>query len=331
MIALAFLGVTVAGCGREAQVVDDNLWANGVLQSIVETQHYAAKPGFHLGYSEESDYLSGKDWSLFAFPFPGQTGHPTHRSQFMQKEGACYVDGFSSIAGSDLLIHQSGTLMDLQFTVFNPDARKDICQPIPIEPGLYAFNRSKTKCLVVANGATVVYDVLSARSGEPEMSARPQWTAAMMRWRETGGRVKPVLTEDAQHLVVLPKFESPGYINATNFFVEAYAVNGDKEKWSIPVTRNWEDFVDAELVDGKIIVLSILREGSLFHLSLTNMRGEAQHTGQVLTSYMISAHWDPSRHEVLCLPTQYSPIKPDPTLPVWNYESNTVQEINLHR
>ncbi|MGD0814548.1 MAG: hypothetical protein ABSA83_13160 [Verrucomicrobiota bacterium] len=282
-IVLLFLGVAFAGCGREVQVVDDNLWANGVLQSIVETQHYAAKPDLHPGYSEESDYLNGKDWSLFAFPFPGQTGHSTHRNQFMQKAGEYYVDGFFSIAGSDLLIHQSGTLMDRQIMVFNPDSRQDICPPFPSEPGPYAFNRSRTACVVLVNGRAVIYDILSARSGEPKMSARPQWTAAMMRWREMSGRVKPVLAEDAQHLVVLPKFESPGYINATNFFVEAYAANGDKEKWSIPVTRNWEDFVDAELVDGKIMVLSILREGRLFHLSLTNMRGEAQHTGRVLT------------------------------------------------
>ena len=117
-------------------MVDHNLWANGVLQSIVETQHYATRPGFHL---EESDYLSGKEWSLFAFPFPGQTGHPTTRNQFMQMAGAKYLDGFSSIAGSDLLIHQSGTLMNRQFTVFNPDTRQDICRPFPPETGPVCF------------------------------------------------------------------------------------------------------------------------------------------------------------------------------------------------
>ena len=114
------------------------------------------------------------------------------------------------------------------------------------------------------------------------------------------------------------------------FLRQAYAANGDKEKWSIPVARNWEDFADAESVDGKIMLLSIQREGSLHHLSLINMRGETLHKGQLLT-YNMTALWDPSRHEVLCLPTQYSPAKPDSTLPVWNYESNSVQDVVLHR
>jgi hypothetical protein len=279
LVALFLFSGVLAGCssGTEApQVVDDNLWANGQLISIVETQHYSPNAGSHSGYSEESDHLSGKDWSLFIFPFPSPSGHPTRRNHFAQMTGANYLDGFTAIAGSDLLIHQVGAISEEQLFVFDPGTSQDISKPFPSEAEPHVFNRSRTACLGLDQRGAVVYDLLSARAGALKISPRPQWTTVMMGWEGRGGRAHPVLSEDAQHLIVLPRFESPSYINASNFFVEAYSINGEKEVWTIPVNRNWEQFVDAEWLDGKVALLTTLNgPGKLAtDLKLVNMQGE---------------------------------------------------------
>jgi hypothetical protein len=247
--------------------------------------------------------------------------------------GGNYENMFLSIEGSDLLIHQQ--LPDAtaqQFMLFDPSTGKDVSQPCPSKPASWVFDRSRKACLTLEGDQAVILDTLSARTGEPRVLARPPWAHVLERLKY--GRLKAILTEDKQYLVLLPQIEFPSFITTSNFIVEVFSTNGKTDHWSIPLERNREKFVDAESVDGKVLLLSrlLLDNGAQDEVKLINMQGETLCSGRI--SGFTSDHlWNPRNQEVLFLSYDMSSavLELPRTFLLWNYSSNNVQRISLRR
>jgi hypothetical protein len=162
--------------------------------------------------------------------------------------------------------------------------------------------------------------------------ARPPWAAVLERLKY--GRLKAVLTEDKHYLVLLPQIEFPSFITTSNFIVEVFSTNGTMDHWSIPLERNREKFVDAESVNGKILLLSslLLDNGAKAEVKLLNMRGETLSSGSI-SAFTLDPLWSPRHQEVLFpyYETSSSALVLPRTFFLWNYSSNNVQRISLRR
>jgi hypothetical protein len=335
LILLAVFGV-LAGCSqaRDADIVDDILWDNGNLHCIVEHQTYTPLPNRGFGYSEESDALAGKDWSLIVWPFPPrQSAAITRKAKFTQISGACYLDGFLSIAGSDLLIHESGTLdvLERPLKLFDPTIRRDISSlPAGSSGQSQIMNRSRTACLGLQDGRAVVCDVLSTHAGEIKTTPVPRWTPVMNRKFAIGGHV--ILTENRRYLVILYSAKPSADPTKSNFKVEVLPMEGTGQTVTMPLTSVLDELNDAEYVDGKIMIVSSSKTYPGTDVKLCGLDGKTLFAARV-RDYPTTTHWDPSRHEVLFTPSQFKfdPKNPPPTLTIWNYQANTLTDIPFPR
>src|SRR6266498_428335 len=321
------LGVFLAGCNQHStdETVADTLRLNGELRIIVNVRHYVS-PALNL---HGSGTMTKQQWALVTIPFPHQPGRSIKGQEFLRM-GGNYDHTFLSIEGSDLLIHQQ--LPDAtaqQFMLFDPSTGKDVSQPCPSKPASWVFDRSRTACLSLEGDQAVILDTLSARTGEPRVLARPPWAHALERLKYE--RLKAILTEDKQYLVLLPQIGSPSFITTSNFIVEVFSTDGKTDRWAIPLERNREKFVDAELVDGKILLLSrlLLDNGAQDEVKLINMQGETLCSGRI--SGFTSDHlWNLRNQEVLfpCYDMSSAVLEQPRTFFLWNYSSNKVQRIS---
>lgn len=264
-------------------------------------------------------------------PFPDQTSRSTTKREFLRMSGN-YDHMFTSINGSELLIHQFlPSVTERQFALFDPSTGKDIPTLFPSKPARWVFNRSRTACLTLERNQAVILDTLSARHGDPKILARPPWGAAMERLKF---QINAVLTEDAQYLVLFPYITSSSYVVASNFTCEVWSTNGSVQKWTLPIERKEGKFVDAELIEGKILLLwrNLLPNGAEDGVELLNTQGEKLYSGKI-SAFTLDPLWSPKRHEVLF--PYYEAEGWDRELPrtfyVWNYSSNAVQRISVKR
>jgi len=321
LFAAIVISAALTGCKfhRAYGNFDDGMWLNNQWRYIACRTHETLPVYGVLAAGGMSWTTTKKEWTLVTLPPPGQMTFRPKGREFFSIKGD---DGqrFLLVNGSDFLIHQKGG----QCTLFDPQPGKDVTKPFPAP---YLFNRSRTAGLIVTNGKTVILDTLSALTGEPKVLAQPPWAPVLERLKY--GRLSAYLTEDAQHLVLLPSVESPSYVTSLNFIAEVYSTNGTKEHWSIPLERKWEKFVDAESIDGKILILSrlMLDNGAEDEVKLTSMQGEMLHSEKVPASSQTV--WNPPANLLLFPPYDFSPINHGPaqTFYLWNYSSNTYQEI----
>jgi hypothetical protein len=323
------LCITIVGCGTTYNTAFDEQWADGQLRTVIQTRHYSPPPfSFKITYSENSEKLTSEKWSEITVPLPNPSGKFLNKHEFLHRGGKPELEGsaqtFTLIRGTNLLIHrflsEMWVLGTQQFTVFDPITGKDISNPFPPSPARCIFNRSGTICLTAVSGTPVIVDVLSAQTGNPKILAKPPWVGVFRRLEFE--RLRGFLTDDGQYLVLLPHIESSSYIKRSNFNAEVWSVNGNKEVWPIPLDRKDESFVDAEIVDGKVLILSrMMKNGDVNADSegfkLINIQGKT-----VLSTNVPAARtgpiWDPSRNEIL-----FSPFY------IWNYKSNTMQRVSI--
>jgi hypothetical protein len=215
--------------------------------------------------------------------------------------------------------------MEQQFLLFDPTIGKDISKAFPPMPSTWVFNRSRTACLALLEGKAVILDTLSANANKPKMTARPAWTQALQQVLRGS---KGVLTEDTQYLILLPpNMESLGHNRtASDLEVKVLSADGDAEICSIPLDRKWDRFMDAESINGKILILSEGIEG----LKLINMNGETVHAIKIPGYSFPDVLWNPARSEILCVAPGGLPATGS-EFPLWNYESNMVQSVVLRR
>jgi len=330
LFAATALGALLGGCNQHStdETVSDTLRLNGELRIIVNLRHYVS-PALNV---QGSGTMTKQEWALVTIPFPDQPGRSSKRHEFLRM-GGNYEHLFLSIAGSDLLIHQrSPDATGQQFMLFDPTTGNDISKPCPSKPEPWVFDRSRTACLTLEGKQAVILDTLSARTGEPRVLALPAWAAVLERLKY--GRLNAVLTEDRHYLVLLPHIESPSFITKANFIVEVFSTNGNTDQWSIPLERNRERFVDAESVDGNVLLLSraLLDNGARDEVKLMNMRGETLRSASI-AGFTLDHLWSPRNQEVLFphYETSSAVLELPRTFSLWNYASNHVQRISLRR
>jgi len=330
LLAATAIGSLLAGCNQHStdETVDDTLRLNGELRVIVNRRQYVA-PAVNF---QGSGTMTKQEWALVTMPFPDQPGRLIKRRELLRM-GGNYEHKFLSIEGCDLLIHQlSPDATGEQFMLFDPTTGKDISRPFPSAPEPSVFDRSRTACLTLEGKQAVILDTRSARTGEPSVLARPPWAAVLGRLKY--GRLKAILTEDTQYLVLLPQIAFTSFITSSNFIVEVFSTNGNVDHWSIPLERNREKFVDAESVDGKILLLSrlLVDNGARDEVKLLTMQGETLYSGRIQASTLDSL-WSPRQQEVLFpyCETSSSVLELPRTFVLWNYASNKVQRISLRR
>ena len=330
LLAATAIGASFAGCNQHStdETVDDALRLNGELRIVVNRRHYVA-PTLSV---QGGGTMTKQEWALVTMPFPDQPGRSITRREFLRM-GGNYEHLFLSIEGSDLLIHQlSPDATGEQFMLFDPTTGKDTSKPFPSEPEPSVLDRSRTACLTLEGKQAVILDTLSARTGEPRVLARPPWAAVLERLKH--GRLRAVLTEDKQYLVLLPRIGSPSFITTANFIVEVFSTNGNMDHWSIPLERNREKFVDAESVDGNILLLSrlLLDNGAKDEVKLIKMQGETLCSVSI-PAFTLDPLWSPGHQEVLFPYYELSSasLKLPRTFFLWKYSSNDVQRIGLRR
>ena len=210
--------------------------------------------------------------------------------------------------------------------LFDAEKGKAVSNPIPFT----LFNRSRTAFVASDRTRAAIFNTLSALEGEPAMLAVTSWENQLDRLQF--GRLKAVLSEDLQTLIFLPDLASPGDVTRSNFVVEVFSTDGATERWEIPLERNWESFVDAESIDGKIMVLSriLSRGGTAWDVKLTSMQGKTIHSQQI-PAFTGDPVWNPGRHELIFPPLELFGLNPKPpyTFHVWDYRSNTVTSVRL--
>jgi len=327
ILLLFLLCAAFAGCGTDSFTqVTDRQWENEQLRFIVNSQHYELVSSSLGGGNHR---MTGQEWKLITYSFPNQTGQSTTSQEFLRMTGEEYTR-FFLIGGSDLMIHEIGSVgrrADGQFTLFDPKIGKDISKPFPPEPAPLVYNRSRTACLTLKAGEAVVYDTLSAGTGEPKISERPRWTEALKRTRHNGW-IKPILTEDTQYLVLLPWIDSGFFSNVRNFNIQVLSTNGEVASWPLDTSRPnmlekmAQRFLDAELIDNEIRILWYNNDRGTNELRLLNMKGETVRS--IKTSAYVgtdtelnSSSWNPPANSVVFpLLIDYS---------IWNYSSNTIQ------
>ncbi len=297
---MAVLCATLVGCtipipyATNIESANAANWSEGRLRTVVQHDHYLGP----IASFESHDKLTYQEWTLLTL----QTNAWAQKHLLLKvKQGG--DQSFGLINGSELLVHRNGG----QISLFDPKTSKDVSKPFP---GSCLFNRSGTACLAYADGKPVILDTLSARAGNPKILARPQWADVPRLIRVTSPT--PVLTSDAECIVLFGR----------SGFVEAWSINGNKERWAIPLERRGDRFLDADVMDGKIIILSQHRmpNGAEDEIRLINMKGETLHSEVIPTSSDV--YWDSSRHEVL-IACGYDKSQ----FELWNYESNSTSDI----
>ena len=328
LIAVAALNT---GCNqrRTSETVDDKIWANSQLRVVANKTLYVAPPlNFH-----GSGKRTKQEWALLTIPIPDQPNHHSKKREFLQLKGD-QDHFFMLIKGSELLLHQS--LFDMserQFSLFDPNTGKDISPPFPLQPTeWWLANRSRTACLVMEGKQTVIRDTLSATNGEPKVLARPAWMNVVERMKY--GEYSAVLTEDARHLVLFPYTRSGRLVVASNFTAEVWSVDGSMKKFFLPLERKEGNFVDAELIDGKVMLLwrTLLSNGAEDGVELLDLEGKALHTGKI-SAFTTDHSWDVERSELL-FPYYEGPgwdADSSQTFYVWSYSSNSIQRITVKR
>ena len=318
-----------AGTAPTFITADDTIWVDGEIRSIVNHRYYVA-----TAFSHGSGTLTKQEWLMVTTPFPNQPGRSTEKREFLRMQGnpnpAISDDHlFSFINGSDLLIHALNPPMGHggQCLLFDPKVGKDVSKPF----SAWVFNRSRTACLTMEGNQVVILDTLSARTGDPKILSRPPWGAAMEQMKF---QINAVLTQDAQYLVLFPYITSSSYVVASNFTCEVWSTNGSVKKWTLPIERKEGKFVDAELIEGKVMLLwrNLLPNGAEDSVELLNTQGNTLHSGKI-SAFTLDPLWSPERHKILF--PYYEAEGSDRALPqtfyVWNYSSNTVQRIGIKR
>jgi hypothetical protein len=325
--------MSFAGCKRHTRLkdTDDTLWKDGELRIIFHTDDYVAP----FSQMHGSGTLTRQDWELVELPFSDQPGRSTKRHKLFHVDGDV-TQFFRAIEDSDLLIHQVASGSDVfaqRFFLFDPISGKDVSNPFPSAPTeRFWFNRSRKACLMVEGNQSVIRDTLSAKMGEPRVLARPPWAPVFERLKYGG--YTPVFTEDAGHLVLMPYITSPSYVVASNFTCEVWSTNGSVQKFSLPIERKEGKFVDAEMVDGQILLMwrTLLPNGAEDGVELLNAKGETLYSGKI-SAFTHGPLWRPGRHEVLFPYYQGTGWDGElwRTYYLWNYASNTVQRISVTR
>jgi hypothetical protein len=318
------------GCGVPSRLdtIDDVEWSEGRLRYVVNPQHFKTPlVNFH-GHGP----MTRQEWYLVSYPCPGEGNERVTKRQFARRRGESYKHNYSLIRGSDLLIYHYGGWpgeAEGQWMLFDPNTGTNVSRAVA-SPTL--FSRSRRMCATMVKADVRVVDTLSARTGEPKVLARPPWAEVLDKLKFGG--IKAVLTEDGQRLVLLPHIASPSYVTSSNFVVEVHSSSGSKTQWSIPLERNWEKFVDAEVVDGEVLILSrrLMANGADEEVKLINMNGETVHS-QKISAFTAEGLWDPSRHEILFAPSEFEPTEPKSPrrFYVWNYASNSVTTFRLRK
>jgi hypothetical protein len=275
--------------------------------------------------------MTSQEWIMVKTPFPDQPNLSTTKREFLRSGGHRNFF-FSSIRGSDLLIRQTvAGGLERQFTLFDAASGKDVSKPFPTNPEWWLFNRSRTACLTVEGGQPVILDTLSAQSGQPKVLARPRWPLSD---HTLYNGHSAALTDDAQFLVLFPYITSSSYVVASNFTCEVWSTNGTSEKWQLPIERKEGKFVDAELVDGKILLLwrGLLSNGAEDGVELLDKQGKSLHSGKI-SAFTHGPLWRLERQEILFPYYEGSGWDGEVsrTYYLWNYSSNTVQQIILKR
>jgi len=327
ILLLFVLCLAFAGCSTESAVsIADRQWANGQLRFIVNSRHYKRENSSLGGGSSR---MTGQEWKLITYSFPKRAGQSSTSREFLRMRGESYT-WFLSIGGSDLMIHENGSVgryTERQFTLFDPNTGTDISNPFPPKPAPRVFNRSRTACLTLKEGKAVVYDTLSIGSDEPKVWERPKWTEALKRTIYPGW-IKPVLTEDAQHLVLLPWIDAGFFLYVTNFNVQVLSTNGAVASWPliaswpVPLEKMSQRFLDAETIDKQIRILWSNNDCGTNELRLLNAEGETVRSIKTTAYVGEDVVWNPQSQNVL-FPTlgDYS---------IWNYSLNAMQTGRLH-
>jgi hypothetical protein len=326
ILLLFVLCAVFPGCGTDTYTQTmDRQWANGQLRFIINSRHYETYSSSLAGGSSR---MTGQEWRSITYSLSERAGQSTTSREFLRMTGEDYA-WFLLIGGSDLMIHESGSVgrrADGQFALFDPKIGKDISKPFPPEPAPLVYNRSRTACLTLKAGEAVVYDTLSAGTGEPKISERPRWTEALKRTRHNGW-IKPVLTEDTQYLVLLPWIDSGFFSNVRNFNIQVLSTNGEIASWPLdtsrPVTleKMAQRFLDAEVIDNEIQILWYKEYQGTNELRLLNVKGETVRSIKPSTSIEVDlelnpSSWNPQSNSVIFpLLIDYS---------IWNYASNTI-------
>src|SRR5947207_10156052 len=331
LFAVIAIGALVAACKQRStsKTVDDKLWANGELRVVVDATHYVAPAlSFH-----GSGARTRQEWTLMTIPIPNQPNRATKKREFLRLDGD-YDHFFSFIKGSDLLLHHVLSSMQArQFFLFDPKTGKDISKPFPSQPTeWWLANRSRTACLVVEGKQTVIRDTLSATNGEPKVLARPAWMNVLERMKY--GEYSAVLTEDSRHLVLFPYTRSGRQVVASNFTAEVWLVDGSMEKYFLPLERKEGNFVDGELIGGKVLLLwrTLLSNGAEDGVELVDLQGKSLHGGKI-SAFTVEHSWDIERGEVLFPYYEGSgwDAGTSRVFYLWNYFSNSVQRITVKR
>jgi hypothetical protein len=240
-----------------------------------------------------------------------------------------------SIESSDLLIHQYlPDVTESQNMLFDPKTGKDISKPFTSRPATWRFNRSRTACLTLEGNEAVIFDTLSAQTGQPTVLARPPWAKTLHRLQDGFFQHAAILTEDARHLILFPYVASSSSAVASNFTCEVWSTNTMEQNWSIPIELKEGKFVDAELINGEVLLLmrGKIRNGVEQSVELLGPSGKTLHAGTISAS-TLEHMWNIKRQEVLFRYYDNSPA--DNELPrqfyLWNYLSNTVQHVTLKR
>jgi hypothetical protein len=325
--------VGLTGCKQHStsKSLEDTIWFNDELHVIVNRRRYVAPfLNFH-----GSGNLARQQWEIVRIPVPDRPGHSMKQRELWQVEGDS-GQWFSFIQGAELLIHQTSSasgIFSRQLFLFDPNTGKDVSNPFPSTPTDWCLlNRSRTACLLKEGKQAVIRDILSARTGEPKVLARPPWTE-VLEWLKYG-EFSAVLTEDASHLILFPYIRSPSYVVVSNFVCEVWATNGTVEKFTLPIARGEGKFVDAELVDGEALLMwrTLLPNGYEDGIELLNAQGETLHSGKV-SAFTHDPLWNLQRQEVLFPYYEGSGWDGElsRTYYVWNYSSNTVLKIGSKR
>jgi hypothetical protein len=282
LLAGAVIVATLTGCNQHTtfKSLEDTTWFNDEVHVVVNKRHYVAPfLNFH-----GSGTLARQQWDIVKIAVPDRSGHKMKQREFWRVEGGD-EQWFSIIQGTELLIHQtsatSGTFAR-QFSLFDPNSGKDVSNAFPPTPTDWCLlNRSRTACLLMEGKQVVIRDVLSARTGEPRVLARPPWTKISERLKY--GEFSAILAEDAGHLILFPYIRSPGSVVASNCISEVWSTNGTAEKFTLPIQRGEGKFIDAEMVDGKVLLMwrTLLPNGAEDSVELLNVHGETLHSGIV--------------------------------------------------
>jgi hypothetical protein len=299
LFTMAALSVGLVGCKVPSNfdLPVGSQWSHGEFRIIVRRAHYLEP----IISDEGRGNVTWVKWILVTH----QTNHSLQKREFL-KAGGRSENWFVLIKDSDYLIHSFGE----NSALFDPETGKDVSKPFA---RARLYNRSGTECLTMVNGETVLLDTLSAFNGDPKALARPPWAGTLDKLKFTG--ITTIYAEDAQHLLLISTISS-------NLIVDMYSTSGSQEHWSIPL----EGFRDADVVDGKVILLTRVRlaNGAEDQLRLKNAQGET--LSEVIIPAAGGICWTPSQHEVL--------ISSGPefsTYQVWNYDSNTIRDITFRK